>query len=148
MFPEAFSSPPTPKVDRTNAVYHGWNVKENRMFVANGKRTSSPRSFLACMTDSRVGDPWKDATLSAEQHVVPSSPQQPIFVGDGFHCSDLITANGAVDPTVKAVQDASLKAMAKWLLEFKPATKHYAKRDEVLPGAKPINAWFRQPIVI
>ena len=118
------------------------------MFVANGKRKSSLRSFPACMTDFGLGDPWKDATLSAEQHIVASTPQQPIFIGDGFHCSDLITANGAVDPTVKAVQNASLKAMAKWLLDFKPATKHYKKRDEVLPGAKPINAWFRQPIVI
>lgn len=42
-FPEAFSKPPTPDTNATNDVYHGWNVKVDRLFVANGQRTSFTR---------------------------------------------------------------------------------------------------------
>ncbi|KZT71695.1 hypothetical protein DAEQUDRAFT_723773 [Daedalea quercina L-15889] len=37
MFPEAFSSPPTPRVTETNAAYDGWFVKSNRLFFGNGE---------------------------------------------------------------------------------------------------------------
>lgn len=38
-FPEAFSTPPTPNAYATNDVYHGWDVKVDRLFFANGRRT-------------------------------------------------------------------------------------------------------------
>ena len=103
-------------------MYHGWNVMNNRMFVANGKRTSFLRSFIACRTDFGAGDPWKDATLSAEQHVVASTPQQPIFIGDGFHCSDLIISEGAASEKIKAVQDTAVDYMTTWIAQWSPST--------------------------
>lgn len=73
-----------------------------------------------------VGDPWRESTVSADGVDVPSTEEQPIAVGDGFHCSDLISDNGAVDPTVLAVQTKGLAFMATWLAEWTPPS---SKRD-------------------
>jgi len=43
---------------------------------------------------------------------------QPIYLSDGFHCSDLQTANGVVDPTVANVQSAALAYMKMWLVDW------------------------------
>ncbi|KAI0047352.1 peptidase S28 [Auriscalpium vulgare] len=102
-FPEAFSTPTVPNVDATNKAYDGWNLHVDRLFIANGQR-----------------DPWRYATVSSGFVTVQSTAQQPIAVGDGFHCSDLITGNGAVDKTVLAVQNQGLAAIKGWLAEFKP----------------------------
>ncbi|KAI0065739.1 peptidase S28, partial [Artomyces pyxidatus] len=103
MFPAAFSSPPTPNVQKTNAAYDGWNLQVKRMFFANGKR-----------------DPWRYATVSSDFVHVESTPQQPIVESDGFHCSDLLTHHGLVDPTVLAVQNSGLAYMKAWLAEWRP----------------------------
>lgn len=68
-----------------------------------------------------VGDPWREATLSADGQNFQSTPQQPIAVGDGFHCSDLSTANGNVDSTVRAVQVQALASISSWIAEWTPA---------------------------
>ena len=68
-----------------------------------------------------VRDPWRDATVRADGVYVASTALQPIAEGDGFHCSDLIMANGAVDATVAAVQDEALGYMRAWLAEWKPS---------------------------
>ncbi|GLB34087.1 putative MEROPS serine peptidase family S28 [Lyophyllum shimeji] len=138
MFPAAFSKPPTPEIARTNRVYKGWNVHVNRLFFANGIR-----------------DPWKDATMSATGAFVFPTPQQPIALGDGFHCSDLGTASGLVDPTVRAVQLQALAYMKKWLATWKPNPKPHSGATvqiDVAPAAKevvhdvavkPINAFVK-----
>ncbi|TFY82703.1 hypothetical protein EWM64_g1305 [Hericium alpestre] len=110
MFPEAFSSAPVPNVGKTNKAYGGWNAQAKRLFFANGQR-----------------DPWRDATVSADQHWVPSTLNQPIFESDGFHCSDLRMAAGVVDTTVNKVQQAALEHMRLWLVEWK--LTHHDKRD-------------------
>jgi len=102
-FPEAFSSPPVPQVNVTNKDYDGWFVKSDRLFFANGQR-----------------DPWRDATISADNTSFPSTFQQPIAVGDGFHCSDLYTENAQVDATIAAVQTQGLAAMKIWLEGWVP----------------------------
>ncbi|TFY82708.1 hypothetical protein EWM64_g1304 [Hericium alpestre] len=104
MFPEAFSSPPVPDVGKTNNAYGGWNAQAERLFYATGQR-----------------DPWRDATVSADNHTVPSTSNQPISESDGFHCSDLLTRAGTVDSTVAKVQAAGLAAMKEWLAEWKPS---------------------------
>ncbi|KAG6850910.1 hypothetical protein H0H93_006736 [Arthromyces matolae] len=115
MFPEAFPEPPQTAIAATNHVYKGWDVKLDRLFFANGHRNLS-------VTDKRIyaGDPWKDATVSATQHTVQSTPEQPIYIGDGFHCSDLKTQAGVVDLTIKAVQDAALGYFKVWLSQWTP----------------------------
>ncbi|KAI0751119.1 peptidase S28 [Daedaleopsis nitida] len=109
MFPEAFAKLghlPVPNVAKTNKAYDGWFVKEKHLFFANGRR-----------------DPWREATLAAEGTHFSSTPDQPLALSDGFHCSDLSTANANVDPTVLSVQQQALKAMAGWLAEWKPSAQ-------------------------
>ncbi|KAH9839143.1 peptidase S28 [Rhodofomes roseus] len=98
MFPEAFSAPPTPSANETNQAYGGWFMQADRLFFANGEN-----------------DPWRGATVSADGTNFQSTDMQPIAVGDGFHCSDLIIANGEADSTVAAVQQQGLAAMKSWL---------------------------------
>ena len=69
-----------------------------------------------------LGDPWREATMSAAPVTVKSSADQPIMLGDGFHCSDLKAANGQVDPTVRAVQESALAYMNAWLAEWTAPT--------------------------
>jgi len=106
MFPEAFSSPPTPRVNETNAAYQGWFVKADRLFFANGEK-----------------DPWRDATISADGTNFQSTSTQPIVMGDGYHCSDLDAANGEVDATIAAVQAQGLAVMKGWLETWEPPTR-------------------------
>ncbi|KAG5733082.1 putative serine protease K12H4.7 [Termitomyces sp. T112] len=106
MFPAAFPDTVNVQVNQTNELYKGWDVRLDRLFFANGMR-----------------DPWKDATVSATGVEVPSTDSQPIAVGDGFHCSDLLTRSGTVDATVRAVQTEALGFMKKWLASWKPQNK-------------------------
>ncbi|KAF8513795.1 serine carboxypeptidase S28-domain-containing protein [Gautieria morchelliformis] len=96
-FPKAFPTPPTPKAVNTNAKFKGWNVNLDRLFFANGKQ-----------------DPWREATVSSDFHPRLSSPSQPIFVGNGFHCSDLLV-EASVDPTIKVVTDAGVATLTRWI---------------------------------
>ncbi|KAH8101149.1 serine carboxypeptidase S28-domain-containing protein [Cristinia sonorae] len=88
-------------VARTNDAYHGWNVQLDRFFFANGKR-----------------DPWLDATVSATGLNVPSTDRQRIVVSEGFHCNDLLTANGA-EPSIKELHKLALSDMKRWLAEYR-----------------------------
>ncbi|TFY66062.1 hypothetical protein EVG20_g5021 [Dentipellis fragilis] len=110
-FPEAFSSPPVPNVQKTNAAYQGWDVKSDRLFFANGKR-----------------DPWRDVTVSSDFHTVASTARQPIVMGNGFHTSDLLTDSGYVDPSIASLQKQGLAYMHTWLGEWKNRS-HGGKQD-------------------
>ena len=70
-----------------------------------------------------IGDPWREATVSADGHVLASTAQQPIAEGNGFHCSDLISDNGAVDSTVLAVQKQGLATIGGWLKGSVPSRR-------------------------
>ena len=74
---------------------------------------SSSRLLLTC-TVNATGDPWREATVSADGLNKANTTTQPIYMSDGFHTSDLLTDNG-VDETVYAVQMAALKYMKMWL---------------------------------
>jgi hypothetical protein len=69
--------------------------------------------------------------MSAAPVTVKSSADQPIMLGDGFHCSDLKAANGQVDPTVRAVQESALAYMNTWLAEWTPLQVHSALEGRV-----------------
>ena len=100
-------------------MYGGWNVNVDRLFFANGLRAYSYplRSALACRshTTNSTGDPWREATVSADGLNKANTSTQPIYESDGFHCSDMDTQNGIVDETVYAVQIAALEYMKMWL---------------------------------
>lgn len=72
--------------------------------------------------DVLAGDPWLDATVSAQGVNLTTSAGQPIAMSDGFHCSDLYTANGAVDPTVASVQNQALSDIQGWLGDWQPSS--------------------------
>jgi hypothetical protein len=131
-------------VAKTNEVYKGWSVQVDRLFFANGWR-----------------DPWRYATVRSGFHMTPSTPTQPIAIGDAFHTSDLITDNGAVDATVLAVQQEGLKYFAQWTKEWKKTGKKSSSGQApsgplTKSGAgnvadvqkKPLNAWFLDPITV
>lgn len=102
------------------------------------------------------GDPWKDATVSAEGRDVQSTPLQPVGLSDGFHCSDLSAASGTIDVTVAAVQAGALASMKTWLATWKPSEVSQARPASKASAAgvtqrqagrvaneKPVNVWFR-----
>ncbi|PFH52555.1 hypothetical protein AMATHDRAFT_1958 [Amanita thiersii Skay4041] len=131
MFPAAFPEPPNVQIDRTNTVYDGWTVQIDRLFFANGIR-----------------DPWREATMSAEPVTVKSTDNQPIKIGDGFHCSDLSATNGAIDSTIGSVQTSALASMKTWLAQWTPPStvagqKRTIQHSDERVKTKPINAWFR-----
>ena len=66
-----------------------------------------------------VGDPWREATMSASSQHIKSTSEQVIAISDGFHASDIATYYGDADPTVKAVQVQALQSMARWLQEWR-----------------------------
>lgn len=82
-----------------------------------------------------LGDPWIESTMSAARAAVKSSADQPIMLGDGFHCSDLKAVNGQADPSVHAVQASALAYMKTWLAEWTPPTQvsaHVKRTDNLL----------------
>ena len=100
-------------------MYGGWNPPVGGLFFANGLRTypCPLRHALACHSHTAIctGDPWREATVSADGLNKASTSTQPIYESDGFHCSDLSAKNGVVDETVYAVQMAGLEYMKTWL---------------------------------
>ncbi|KAF9554962.1 hypothetical protein CPC08DRAFT_712435 [Agrocybe pediades] len=77
--------------------------KADRVFVVNGKR-----------------DAWLESTLSATQQNIASTDSRPIYLTDGFHCSDLSMASRFFDDSVRDVQDKAFATMKAWVAEFKP----------------------------
>lgn len=129
-FPEKFANDPfpVPNVDATNKAYDGWFVQQEHLFFANGHRACSSASARdrrrADLTwPCHAGDPWREATLAADGTHFHSTPGQPLAISDGFHCSDLSTANANVDSTVLAVQQQALESIAGWLAEWKPSSQ-------------------------
>ncbi|KIY52352.1 peptidase S28 [Fistulina hepatica ATCC 64428] len=99
MFPGAFPDGyPHVAVNATNKRYKGWDVKENHLFFGNGRN-----------------DPWRESTVSASTVNVPSTEEQPIGFGDGFHTNDLMTLAGEIDATIAAVQQLGLDSIQRWL---------------------------------
>lgn len=67
-------------------------------------------------------DPWRDATVSSKFRPggpLKSTEQLPVrVVPHGTHCSDLYGQNWAVNAEVKAIADAEVANMQKWISEF------------------------------
>ncbi|KAF3916893.1 hypothetical protein ABW21_db0200779 [Orbilia brochopaga] len=77
-------------------------------------------------------DPWRDAGVSSKYRPggpLESTEQTPIFVvPGGYHCSDLVTANGAANAGVKATIDAAVSQIVTWVGEFyKQGTGYYTR---------------------
>lgn len=101
--------------------------------------------------------------MGAEGLNVDSTPDQPLTMSNGFHCSDLSVKNGQLDPTVGEVQKQGLAAFKVWLAEYDagivppptpsgppalpsgPPGGHHGHGHHHGPGPasskKPVNAW-------
>lgn len=163
MFPKAFPRTPSiqdVQVERTNNRYGGWDVHVDRLFFANGERKCLLKNATSCLLCIRLaGDPWKDATVSAEGRIPISTPLRPVALSDGFHASDLSTNVGLVDPSVAVVQSAALDSMRRWLLEWTPSSDIPGHTSQTFDDAsngfqghpyhihpfKAVNAFFRSP---
>jgi len=103
------------------------------VFVVNGRR-----EFIIFPNADAVelilssGDPWVESTFSAEAAQVPSRESRPIYLTDGFHCSDLLFANAALDPGVREVWRNALEIFPKWISEFTPTDA--PQRSSSTPG--------------
>jgi hypothetical protein len=67
-------------------------------------------------------DPWRESGVSSDFRpggMLKSTPQAPVnIVPGGFHTSDLITKNGAVNAGCKAVIDAEIAQLKAWVAEW------------------------------
>lgn len=78
-------------------------------------------------------DPWREATVSSELRPggpLQSTQQVPVhIVPGGFHTSDLVTENGAVNPAVQAVIDAEVAQLVTWVNEW-PGEKPWMAKEK------------------
>lgn len=83
-----------------------------------------PICRFSAVADDSSGDPWLEATVSAQSSPYRANDTRPVGVSDGFHVSDLVTFNAFVDSTVAAVQNQGLAAIGTWLGEFRPVSEN------------------------
>ncbi|KAG7096411.1 hypothetical protein E1B28_003851 [Marasmius oreades] len=136
MFPDVFANTPPDMeggVKRTNQEFHGWDLQVDKLFFANGIR-----------------DPWREATVAAQGANRHSTPRQILGLSDGFHCSDLSTATGQVDGTVRDVQKKALEAFKGWLAEWPQKKREEIERRETVSTGTPrrVHSWDREPAVM
>ncbi|KAG8898767.1 hypothetical protein FRB99_007177 [Tulasnella sp. 403] len=126
MFPNANGTPGNynPNVAGTNAIYNGWNLTAQRLFVVNGQY-----------------DPWRSASLSsiwAPQ--MPASPLQPIeVVAGGHHCWDYNIRGAYFDPDIKRVVDLGIDTGSGVTLSER--FKHYAPSIQTIFVNPSIDRW-------
>ncbi|TFK25968.1 hypothetical protein FA15DRAFT_638482 [Coprinopsis marcescibilis] len=139
MFPGAFSSTPQPRAAVINQKYKGWNVQVDRVVFIDGAR-----------------DPWRNTGVSARSRTPRSTALQPVYLTNGFHCSDM-GVMGSVDPTVGDAQQKALGHIATWLRTWRPRDRGWSNSPR--PGTpirrpnrpsrprktftKSLNGWFR-----
>lgn len=100
---------------QVNAYTKGWSTRNStRLIYATGGN-----------------DPWRETGVSAELR--PGGPLQstaavPVnVVPGGFHTSDLITKNGAVNAGCKAVIDKEVAQIVQWVGQWPKRGGHYAR---------------------
>ncbi|OQD74333.1 hypothetical protein PENDEC_c011G02776 [Penicillium decumbens] len=89
-----------------NAWTKGWSLTDTtRLIWANGQF-----------------DPWREAGVSSSFRPggpLESRPSAPLnIIPGGFHCSDLIVQNGAVNEGVQKVIDAEVAQIKTWVGEY------------------------------
>ena len=87
-----------------NAYTKGWDNVSERLLFVNGDN-----------------DPWREASVSSDfrpDGPLQSTAEHPvIIVPGGYHTSDLVTKNGAVNAGVKAAIDVVVAQMKSWVEE-------------------------------
>ena len=65
-----------------------------------------------------LGDPWLEVTLSATEANTSSTDLRPIYLTDGFHCSDMTYVNAVVEPSLGEVWNQALTTFPRWVSDF------------------------------
>ena len=86
---------------------------------SDGLRDASLSSSFPFLVS--LGDPWREATLSADNTNFESTPERPIALSDGFHCSDMISYFGDLDPSIRNVQNQALNSISQRLADWVPS---------------------------
>lgn len=70
----------------------------------------------------REFDPWRTSGVSSEFRPggpLESTAQHPLnIIPGGFHCSDLLVANGAANAGVQAIIDKEVAQIKAWVAEW------------------------------
>ena len=99
----------------------------------------------------QIGDPWREATVAADGLNKESTDRQVLGLSDGFHCSDLSAATGAIDGTVAAVQKKALESFKGWLAEWpgkKREESQFVRRETESAAPKRLHSWDRTPEIV
>jgi len=96
----------TATYDTTNDFTGGWfRTTDSTRLIVSG--TNDPWRTSQVVSPLRPGGPQ------------PSTPAQPVLdVPGGFHTTDLITENGAVNPGCATVQAQVVKQITTWVGEY------------------------------
>ncbi|RXW23935.1 hypothetical protein EST38_g1914 [Candolleomyces aberdarensis] len=89
------------RVDAALQQYKGWSTMADRVFIVNGRR-----------------DPWLEVTLSATEANISSTDLRPIYLTNGFHCSDMTYVNAIVEPSLGEVWNQALTTFPRWVSDF------------------------------
>jgi Serine carboxypeptidase S28 len=111
MFPEVDgytygSVNPNTNVHSTNKHTKGWRLDNTtRLIWTNGEF-----------------DPWRTSGMSSQFRPggqLASTPEHPLqIIPGGFHCSDLILKNGALNAGVQSVIDNEVEQIKTWVAEY------------------------------
>lgn len=111
MFPDANSNPGnfSPAIDQNNAIYGGWQLQADHLFVVNGQF-----------------DPWRSASLSSDwAPTFQNTTRQEVAVVDGgHHCWDWNLKGATYDPSIKSVVDLGIANVKGWLGEWVSSRTH------------------------
>ncbi|KAG2008771.1 endoprotease [Coprinopsis cinerea AmutBmut pab1-1] len=136
------------RVDLTSQKLKGWKSTADRLFVVNGARdpwlevtwsTSLPLSqtdlppstnasselliprfegYTSYDGDSNTGSSTRNSDDTTGNGLFPSSPTRPIYLTDGFHCSDMQAVNAGADESIARVWVDVAERFGEWVEGF------------------------------
>lgn len=113
-------------------VFDGHNQTDLGKRVRYWISSLPPFQLVACFTISAINiddqilsrqfDPWRESGVSSNFRPggpLESRPSAPLnIIPGGFHCSDLLVKNGAVNEGVQKVIDAEIAQIKTWVDEY------------------------------
>ncbi|KAJ6468409.1 peptidase S28 [Mycena sanguinolenta] len=102
------SVPSLAPVNEINALFGGWDIREDRLLLVNGEF-----------------DPWRSGSVSSQLPNAPkplSTAQQPILlIETGVHCWDMITDTALANPHTAVVFNQVIAQIVAWMKEWDEA---------------------------
>ena len=119
--------PPDAETGATYGIARGVTVEDTNRYTKGWQERPAKRLIYT----SGQFDPWREAGVSSSQRpggALQSTTDVDVnVVPGGFHGSDLLTRNGAVNAGCKTVIDKQVARLAQWIREF-PRPRHSYSR--------------------